>query len=106
MLESIRWTACSLLLVAVFPANARAQGEITDGGVRWAWTDTGTVPFSNFRVANNADHLYQQWWWYRIQGEAMETRFRWPPASQSGNPHFEETRRRSLARLRTAGRSF
>ncbi len=40
-------------------------------------TSGGNGPLADFRVggAGNPDHLFQQYWWYRVQGDSQETEF-------------------------------
>lgn len=59
--------------------TACGQGTVADGDLTWAYTSvTGTAATganANFLPtgAGASDHVYQQWWWYRIGSTGPET---------------------------------
>lgn len=61
-------------------ARASAQGSIADGDLTWAYVGfgalTGNANF--FPTGAGNDHVYQQWWWYRVGGTGPETVFPTP----------------------------
>ena len=66
-------TFCLILgALLVAPAVLTAQGTITDGDVSWTYsTGDGGGDF----VVGGMDHLFETWWFYRVQGETSETAF-------------------------------
>lgn len=74
-------------LAVLFAASAYAQPgtgfTISDGDVFFTQGTSPTVGTgtgatgANFRVngAAGTDHLFQTWWWYRVEGQTRETAF-------------------------------
>lgn len=70
------------VLAAAGAAFAQAGGTITDGNAVFRistapTTGTGTGPTADFRVTGAAgtDHVFQNWWWFRLSGDTRETTF-------------------------------
>jgi hypothetical protein len=64
---------------------AMAQGFITHGDARFEFASSTTQGLASFfpNGAGTTDHLFQNWWWYRVSGAPSETPMTWPPTTQS-----------------------
>lgn len=74
------WASTTAVLIAVGTAStafaqAGTGGSITDNNATFTIADylgsgTGNGPLADFRVGGtgNPDHLFQAWWWYRVEG--------------------------------------
>ena len=79
-----RNSGIGLLLAAAFSASAMAQGGvITDGNARFEFNNSLTPGSADFQPDGGTDHLFQNWWWFRVDGAPSETRMTWFPTSQS-----------------------
>ena len=79
-----RNSGSGLLLAAAFSASAIAQGVITDGDARFEFINTlASAGLAEFQPDGTTDHLYQNWWWYRVDPAPSESRMLWFPTSQS-----------------------
>ncbi len=65
----------AIVAAAVMPRSAAASGVLTDGGVRFEFNPSATPGSADFEVPTGTDHLFQTWWWYRIDGDTQETFF-------------------------------
>lgn len=71
-------------LIALVPAAAalaQSGGTITDGNASFTIGDASTVPTStgpnaSFSVdGGTTDHVFQNWWWYRLSTDTRENAF-------------------------------
>ena len=72
-----------LLLSVALSASAMAQGVITDGDARFEFRDSASPGLADFEPDGSTDHLFQNWWWYRVDGATEESSMMWFPADQS-----------------------
>jgi hypothetical protein len=79
----------ALLVVTAFtlPSSALAIGSITDGGVTFAFTSfaqgNNNTSNANFTGASpTSDHLFETWWFFRVNGDTRETAFSATPTSE------------------------
>lgn len=66
----------SLAVMALAPQIVLAQGTITDAPATFVVTDFDTSPSANFTGVSATlaqDHLFEQGFWFRIEGDAAET---------------------------------
>jgi hypothetical protein len=79
--------ALSLAAVVLFAAasTAMAQGTITHGNAAFRFNPGATQGSADFFPdgIGTTDHLFQNWWWFRVDGAPSETPMNWPPSSQS-----------------------
>lgn len=74
-------------LIALVPSYASAIGFITDGDVTFEYTadfdtarrDTVDIAFTG---AGTGDMAFESWWFFRVQGDSLETAL--------GTPDFED----------------
>lgn len=61
----------------------QGSGAIQDGGVIFRYDITGEAgALTDFEVPAGTDHLAASWWWYRVSGDAAESRLP-PPDGES-----------------------
>ncbi|MDH3404018.1 MAG: hypothetical protein OES32_14525 [Acidobacteriota bacterium] len=68
-----------------FPTEGVGGGLITDGVNEWLITGPSAEEgvFTDFYLpAGGTDHQFATWWWYRVEGDAAETRMP-PPDTES-----------------------
>lgn len=62
---------------------ASGQGTITNGNADWAFNNSATRGSANFRPDGTTDHVFQNWWYWRVNGvSTQENNFGWFPSSQ------------------------
>jgi|GEM_PF-1724563 len=66
-------TGFALIAFCLVAGAALAQGEITDGGITFGYNQFTPEVRTNFEVNNGTDHMFQQWWYYRVLGQTSET---------------------------------
>ena len=81
------WIAfCS---VPLLPFDAPAQNIASDGDVEYGYNSfhspDGGADNAVFRIGGpgQADHLFQSWWWLRIEADTAETQLRDPDSVQA-----------------------
>ena len=77
MATAISWLFVSILLLVSMNQETLAQGmggTITDGDVSWEYQNYPSASGAtvNFEVPNGTDHMNNEWWWYRIEGDSEE----------------------------------
>ena len=72
-----------LLLSVALSASAMAQGIITDGDARFEFHNSFDPGRASFQPDGSTDHLYENWWWYRVDGATDESSVLWFPTDQS-----------------------
>lgn len=72
----------ALALFCSLPAPIFGQGIIEDGNANFEWTG-GANGIGNFEPNSDTDHVYQMWWFYRVEGATFESPFPWPPNDQN-----------------------
>lgn len=81
----------ALLVVATLAMPALAQWSVSDDPappgleVRFNYASGDLIGRSFMTTANGGgvksqDYMYQNWWWYRLEGETAETAFPWTSA--------------------------
>lgn len=96
-------TLAALALAPAAFAQVGSGGTITDGLTSYHLNDytgngTGSGATSNFSVggSGNPDHMFANWWWYRVDGEQRETAFSdassWSYAGNYARLDFESDR--------------
>jgi len=81
MSKNVLIAAAGLVLASSALAQSGSGGTVSQGFSSFTLGDIGTSPSSqplaDFSVGGtgNPDHLFQNWWWYRVQGESNETAF-------------------------------
>ena len=60
------------------------QGVLNDGvDARFEWNAiSGTRGSADLQPEGTTDHVFQFWWYFRIDGDSSETFFPWFPTSQ------------------------
>lgn len=80
-MKNVLLASSGLLLASTALAQSGSGGSITQGFSNFSLTDIGTgatdSPFASFSVGGtgNPNHMYQNWWWFRVQGDSNETAF-------------------------------
>jgi len=76
----MRKTGFALIALCLVAGVALAQtGVITDGDVTFEYDGSDFNPgLANYEVDNGTDHMFQQWWYYRVMGDTSETVFPLP----------------------------
>lgn len=80
-MKNVLLASAGLLLASTALAQSGSGGSITQGFSNFSLTDIGTgataSPLASFSVggAGNPNHMYQNWWWFRVQGDSNETAF-------------------------------
>lgn len=80
-MKNVLLASAGLLLASTALAQSGSGGSIAQGFSNFSLTDIGTgatdSPFASFSVggAGNPNHMYQNWWWFRVQGDSNETAF-------------------------------
>lgn len=81
MSKNVLITAAGLVLASTALAQTGSGGTVSQGFSSFTLGDIGTTasdqPLADFSVGGtgNPDHLFQNWWWFRVQGDASETAF-------------------------------
>lgn len=73
------------IAAAALAVSAFGQGQINDGNALFRLNSSTTHGSSDFRPegGTSTDHWFQNWWWYRVEGDTRETNFTWPPTNQN-----------------------
>ena len=71
-----------LLLAGALSASAMAQGVIRDGNARFSYNVNPLPGSTDFQPDSTTDHLFWNWWWYRVDGAPAESQMS-PPLTQS-----------------------
>ncbi|MBU6413790.1 MAG: hypothetical protein KGS45_09965 [Planctomycetes bacterium] len=80
-MKNVLIAAAGLVLASSALAQSGSGGTVTQGFSSFTLGDVGTgasdQPLADFSVggSGNPDHLFQNWWWFRVQGDANETAF-------------------------------
>lgn len=75
-----------IFVVVGAPLLAHAQGTLTDANAEFSHSGSaGTFGLGDFHpnAPGGDDHMYQNWWYYRVQGDPSELNFPVPPPMQS-----------------------
>lgn len=81
MLKNTLIAVAGLALASTAWAQVGSGGTVSQGFSSFTLGDVGTgssdQPFADFSVGGpgNPDHLFQNWWWFRAQGDSNETAF-------------------------------
>lgn len=81
MVKNVLIAAAGLVLASTALAQTGSGGTVSQGFSSFTLGDIGTgpsdQPFADFSVGGtgNPDHLFQNWWWFRVQGDTNETAF-------------------------------
>ncbi len=78
----MKWLVPIAVMLAA-ASIALGQGVITDGDARFEFNNSTTPGSADFQPDGTTDHLFQNWWWWRVEGENMETPAQWLPEDQS-----------------------
>lgn len=80
-MKNVLIATAGLLLASTALAQSGSGGTVTQGFSSFTLGDVGTgasdQPLADFSVGGpgNPDHLFQNWWWFRVQGDSNETAF-------------------------------
>jgi hypothetical protein len=66
-----------ILVIALTPSVWAQTGTITDGTATFAWTGSTTTEGQADFSAGGGDYVYQNWWWFRVEGGTAETPLPW-----------------------------
>lgn len=72
-----------IAVVLAAASIALGQGVITDEDARFEFNNSTTLGSADFQPNGTTDHVFQNWWWWRVEGDSMESPATWFPANQS-----------------------
>jgi hypothetical protein len=77
--------AGALILTLALASVAWGQlGSITDGTATFEFADNALHEgFGNY-TAGGSDQMFQNWWWFRVDGDTAETAFPWAYSTPAG----------------------
>lgn len=81
LLARLGWSSVLLFTLVATQGIAQGQGVVTQGDARWSYD--GDPGFGEFQPAPFVDHMFQQWWFYRVAGGTQETQLPFPAPSES-----------------------